>query len=72
MLESLHSIKCPSLIIGGDDDLINVQHTALIFQHIPQAYLWILPNSGHATLREYPQLFNKQVDDFFSNPFHRE
>ena len=72
MLESLHSIKCPSLIIAGDDDLINVQHTALIFQHIPQAYLWILPNSGHATLREYPQLFNKQVDDFFSNPFHRE
>jgi len=71
-LESLHTIKCPSLIIGGDDDLITVQHTALIFQHIPQAYLWILPNSGHATLREYPELFNKQVDDFFSTPFHRE
>ena len=71
-LESLHTIKCPSLIIGGDDDLINVQHTALIFQNIPQAYLWILPNSGHATLREYPELFNKEVDDFFSIPFLRE
>ncbi len=71
-LESLHTIKCPSLIIGGDNDLINVQHTALIFQHIPQAYLWILPNSGHATLRQYSSLFNKQVDDFFSNPFRRE
>lgn len=70
-LSSLHSIKCPSLIIGGDHDLIRIEHTVLIYQNIPQAYLWIVPNSGHGTLIEHKDEFNKMVDDFFTNPFHR-
>jgi pimeloyl-ACP methyl ester carboxylesterase len=65
-LEQLHSIKCPALIIGGDHDVIRVEHTVLIAQNIPNAYLWILPNSGHGTLHEHRDEFNKKVDDFFS------
>lgn len=69
-LTALHSIKCPSLIIGGDHDLIKIEHTVLIYQNIPHAYLWIVPNSGHGTLIEHKDEFNKIVDDFFTNPFH--
>ena len=69
-LNDLGSIKCPSLIIGGDHDLIKIEHTVLIYQNIPRAYLWIVPNSGHATLIEHKNEFNKIVDDFFTNPFH--
>ncbi|MFT4152323.1 alpha/beta fold hydrolase [Parafilimonas sp.] len=65
-LSSLKKIKCPALIIGGDHDLIPVQHTALIAQNIPGALLWIVPNSGHATLQEHKEEFNKKVDAFFS------
>jgi pimeloyl-ACP methyl ester carboxylesterase len=65
-LEQLRSIKCPALIIGGDHDLIRVEHTVLISQNIPKAYLWILPNSGHGTLIEHRDEFNKKADDFFS------
>jgi pimeloyl-ACP methyl ester carboxylesterase len=68
-LTALQSIRCPSLIIGGDHDLINIEHTMLIYKYIPKAYLWILPNSGHATLIEYRDDFNKNVDDFFSHPY---
>lgn len=64
-LEQLHGISCPSLIIGGDHDAILVPHTVTIFQNIPQAELWILPNSGHATLRAHADDFNRTVDDFF-------
>ncbi len=70
-LSSLHSIKCPSIIIGGDHDLIRIEHTVLIYQNIPQAYLWVVPNSGHGTLIEHRDEFNKIVDGFFKNPFHR-
>src|SRR6185312_16254648 len=70
-LNSLHSIKCPSLIIGGDHDLIRIEHTVLIYQNIPQAYLWIVPNSGHGTLIEHKDEFNKIANDFFTNPFQR-
>jgi pimeloyl-ACP methyl ester carboxylesterase len=64
-LSAMRDIKCPSLIICGDHDLIPVEHTVLIYKNIPKAYLWVLPNSGHPTLREYPDEFNKKVDKFF-------
>ncbi len=68
-LQQLHSIKCPSLIVAGDHDVIRVEHTVLISQNIPKAYLWIVPNSGHPTLIEHRDEFNKKVDEFFSMPF---
>ncbi len=67
-LAQLHTIKAPSLIICGDHDVISVTHTVLIFQNIPHANLWVVPNSGHATLREHTDDFNAQVDNFFTRP----
>lgn len=66
---ALKAIKCPSLIIGGDHDLIPVKHTVDIAQAISKSYLWIVPNSGHATLIEHRDEFNKIVDAFFEQPF---
>ena len=70
-LTALKAIRCPSLIIGGDHDIIRIDHTMAIYQNIPKAYLWILPNSGHGTLVEHADEFNRKVDDFFSEPFHK-
>jgi pimeloyl-ACP methyl ester carboxylesterase len=65
-LSALKVITCPALIICGDRDLIPVEHTTLIYQHIPTAYLWVVPNSGHGTLIEHTEEFDKKVDDFFT------
>lgn len=67
-LKALNTIKCPSLIISGDHDLIPLQHTMQIYQNIPHANLWILPHSGHATLVEHKDDFNRLVDQFFTKP----
>jgi pimeloyl-ACP methyl ester carboxylesterase len=69
--DQLQCIKCPSLIIGGDHDLILPEHTLYIWSHIPCAWLWIVPNSGHATLIEHADCFNKTVDDFFRKTWHQ-
>lgn len=63
----LHQIKCPTLIIGGDHDIILTEHTMLIAKSIPGAYLWILPNSSHGTLIDYKDRFNEVVGEFFGN-----
>ncbi|HEY1810360.1 MAG TPA: alpha/beta hydrolase [Acidobacteriaceae bacterium] len=68
-LAQLHTIQAPSLIICGDHDLISVPHTVLIFQNIPHANLWVVPDSGHGTLREHPDDFNHQIDAFFTRPW---
>ena len=70
-LAELKAIKCPSLIIGGDHDLIPTEHTVLISQNIPNAYLWIVPNSGHGTLIEHRDEFNQKVDEFFTSTFKK-
>jgi len=68
-LTDLQKISCPSLIIGGDHDVIKEEHTMLIYKNIPKAYLWILPGSGHSTPVFYKDDFNKVVDRFFSTPY---
>ncbi len=68
-VNDLHKISCPVLVIGGDHDLIWPGHTLEIFNNIPNAYLWILPNSGHATPVMYADDFNKNVNDFFTKLF---
>jgi pimeloyl-ACP methyl ester carboxylesterase len=64
-LADLHAIRCPALIISGDHDVINLEHTIQIYRNIAGAQLWVLPNSGHATLRQHADLFNESVDRFF-------
>ncbi|MCS3796824.1 alpha/beta fold hydrolase [Niastella sp. OAS944] len=70
-LASIQTIKCPSLVIGGDHDVIREEHTMLIYKNIPNAYLWILPNSGHSTPIVYKDHFNQIVADFFSKPYRK-
>ncbi len=66
-LASIRKIQAPSLIICGDHDLIRIEHTVQIFQNIPIAELWILPNSSHGTLIEHPREFYETVNQFFSS-----
>lgn len=68
-LSDLHTIKCPTLVIGGDHDVIKEEHTFLIYKNIPKSYLWILPASGHSTPIVYKDDFNTVVDRFFINPY---
>ena len=66
---SLGAITCPTLVIGGDHDVIREEHTMLIYHSIPKSDLWILPNSGHSTPVVYKDLFNATVDSFFTKPY---
>lgn len=63
--EELKQVKCPALIIAGDNDVIVDAHTRDIAANIPGAELWIVKDSGHATLMEHAREFNKRVDAFF-------
>jgi len=70
-LEDVKKISCPTLVIGGDHDVIRTKHTMLIAETIPNSYLWILPNSGHSTPIYYKDLFNQVVGDFFTKPYRK-
>lgn len=68
-LQQLQTVKCPTLVIGGDHDALLPKHTLLIAESIPKSFLWIIPNSGHATPINYSRQFNETINDFFKNPY---
>ena len=68
-LSDVNKIAAPTLVIGGDHDVIKEEHTMLIYKNIAKSYLWILPNSGHSTPVVYSNEFNSTVDHFFSTPY---
>ncbi len=70
--EQLQQIHCPTLVIGGDHDIILPKHTFLIAKSIPGAFLWILPNSSHSTLIDYKDRFNEVVGEFFGDKLKRK
>jgi pimeloyl-ACP methyl ester carboxylesterase len=67
----LRGISCPTLVIGGDHDVIPVQHTVLIAESIPRSYLWIIPESGHSTPVVKKDQFNPLVEEFFKKPYRK-
>jgi len=62
----LSKIKCPVLVMGGDHDVIKLEHILKIYQSLPNAQLNIFANSNHGVCQQRPQLFNKTVLDFFT------
>lgn len=65
---ALQAVSCPALIISGDHDVIALDHTVEIYRSLPHAALWVVPHSGHATLKEHADDFNRTVDGFFTTP----
>lgn len=69
---ALAKIKCPTLVMAGDYDVIRPEHTLLIAKSIPNSNLWISPNSGHGFLvLKNSDKFNTEVDEFLQRPFKK-
>jgi pimeloyl-ACP methyl ester carboxylesterase len=64
----LKKIKCPTLILAGDDEPFSTEHTASLYEAIPGAQLAILPGTSHAVLKEKPKLVKQILKDFYKNP----
>jgi pimeloyl-ACP methyl ester carboxylesterase len=63
LLKQIHN---PVLVLAGDRDVIKLDHTLAIYQALPVAQLSILPNTGHATFNEKPELVNPLVLSFLA------
>ena len=60
----LRHIDKPVLVMSGDHDEIRLDHTLLIFRSLPQAHLWILPDTGHMTFNTRARWVNPVVLSF--------
>jgi pimeloyl-ACP methyl ester carboxylesterase len=64
----LPSIRCPTLIIVGEQDQATpVSDARLMADRIPGAQLEIIPDAGHLPNLEQPQRFNEALWRFLSS-----
>jgi proline iminopeptidase len=62
--DRLSAIKVPTLITVGDHDESDPSIARDIQQHIPGSQLVMLPQSGHMTFVDQPDLFIRTINDF--------
>lgn len=70
-LTQLQTITAPTLVMGGDKDVIKEEHTLQIYQNLQKAWLCIFPGGTHMMPETDPEIFNATVERFFSKPYIR-
>jgi pimeloyl-ACP methyl ester carboxylesterase len=59
-------LQIPVLLAVGDEDEPCLETNLWLKKTLPQAGLWICPNTGHAIHLEEPAAFNRTLGDFLS------
>ena len=63
--ELLAGIRCPTLVVAGDEDtFIPVEQARALQQQIPGARLEIIPQAGHLVNLEQPEKFQEILERF--------
>ncbi len=65
---SLSSIKCPTLVIVGENDTLTPPSVSEAMKNkIPNAKFAVIPNAAHMSNLENPEIFNKHLVEFISS-----
>ncbi|MFZ2160056.1 MAG: alpha/beta hydrolase [Bradyrhizobium sp.] len=65
--DQLSRMTVPALLAVGDEDVPCLEPNLMLKSALPNAGLWICPNTGHAINLEEPAAFNAQVEGFLSS-----
>jgi pimeloyl-ACP methyl ester carboxylesterase len=66
-LSQLKKIKCPVLILAGDDEPFNSQMTFQMYEAIPNGRLAVIPGASHNLVREKAKLMQTVIKDFYKS-----
>jgi pimeloyl-ACP methyl ester carboxylesterase len=66
-LSELRGVRAPALVMHGDYDIVEVEHSAALATTLPDAQLTVVPGSSHIAPMEKPDLVNRLILDFLSD-----
>jgi pimeloyl-ACP methyl ester carboxylesterase len=67
-LSELAGVRAPALVMQGDDDIVEVEHSAALAATLADAQLAVLPGTSHMAPLEKPDLVNRLILGFLSDP----
>jgi pimeloyl-ACP methyl ester carboxylesterase len=60
----LSEMTIPVLLAVGDEDIPCLETNSMLKSVLPDAGLWLVPNTGHGINLEEPAAFNAQIENF--------
>jgi len=70
-LAQLNSIQVPFLVMAGDHDMFKIEHTIALYQNLPQASLYIVPDASHISPFEEPELVHSEILRYLAKPYRK-
>jgi pimeloyl-ACP methyl ester carboxylesterase len=64
-LSNLKKIKCPVLVLAGDDEPFNSKMTFEMYEAIPNGRLAVIPGASHFVIHEKSKLMQEVIKDFY-------
>lgn len=65
MTDELSEIKCPALVIVGEEDILKpYKFSKILADNIPDSEFVVIPGSGHVTIFEKPNILNTMLIGF--------
>ena len=61
----VQNVKCPTLVICGENDSANIKSAHYLAENIKNAKLEIMKNTGHIINEENPKELSKLLDGFW-------
>jgi pimeloyl-ACP methyl ester carboxylesterase len=62
--EEVGTLRCPTLVLASDDDIVTLEHTVALYRALDQGQLALVPGTSHLLLHEKPELCTRLVADF--------
>lgn len=66
-LAKLRKIKCPVLVLAGDDEPFTSQMTWQMYEMIPNGRLAVIPGASHNLVNEKTKLMQSIIKDFYQS-----
>ena len=66
-LTELAGVRAPTLVMQGDDDIVEVEHSAALATTLPDAQFAVVPGASHIVPLEKPDLVSRLILDFLND-----
>jgi pimeloyl-ACP methyl ester carboxylesterase len=60
-------IHTPTLVMAGDDDMVELGHTCALYESLPAGELAVIPGASHLVVLEKPGVVARFIDDFLGS-----
>jgi pimeloyl-ACP methyl ester carboxylesterase len=67
-MDQLGEVWTPTLVMMGDDDIPSIEHANDIHKRLADSQLAIVPGTSHALPMEKPDLVNRLILEFLTDP----